>query len=70
MSDEGGREFFSQVCFGGPRHLRPFRMFCTLFTFAFIVFHNEVGGGKLLGVVGAGQTNASASRFAVSGAPG
>ena len=44
-------------------------MFCTLFAFAFIVFHNEVGGGKLLGVVGAGQTNASASRFAVSGAP-
>ena len=42
-------------------HSLCFRIYC---------FHNEVGGGKLLGVVGAGQTNASASRFAVSGAPG
>ena len=38
--------------------------------FCIYCFHNEVGGGKLLGAVGAGQTNASASRFAVSGAPG
>ena len=62
---------FSQVCFGSPRYFNKtishvlhslcFRIYC---------FHNEVGGGKLLGVLGAGQTNASASRFAVSGAPG
>ena len=38
--------------------------------FCIYCFHNEVGGGKLLEVLGAGQTNASASRFAVSGAPG